>query len=76
MNTETTKLWDAFSPSLRPDEVLSLLRLGLEADDDGDGDRASDQEEATRALAPVIPGGSKRLCISDKDSRSRQAFFE
>ncbi len=36
MNTENTNLWDAFSPSLRPDQVLSLLRLGLEADDNND----------------------------------------
>ena len=25
MNTETTQLWDTFSPSLRPDEVLALF---------------------------------------------------
>ena len=37
MNTETTNLWNIpISPSLRPDQLLGLLRLGLEADDDGD----------------------------------------
>ncbi len=63
MNTETTNLWDMFSPSLRPEEVLCLLKVGLE--DDG-GDRASDQEEAMRAQASVTPDGSKHLHILDK----------
>ena len=37
MNTEATNLWDIpISPSLQPDQILGLLKLGLEADDDGD----------------------------------------
>jgi len=64
MNTEITDFWDTSSPSLRPDEVLSLLRLGLETDDNGDV--AMDQEEATPAQAPVTPGESKRLRILDR----------
>jgi len=74
MNTEITDFWDTSSPSLRPDEVLSLLRLGLETDDNDDV--AMDQEEATPAQVPVIPGGSKRLRTLDKAARSHPAPFE
>jgi len=67
MITDTTKLWDMFAPSLRPDQVLCLFRLALEPDDDSDAgseidwcgvpsdtdlqQEASDQEKATRAKA-------------------------
>lgn len=36
MNTETTELWNLSYSSLRRDQVLGLLKLGLEPDDDGD----------------------------------------
>jgi hypothetical protein len=36
MNSKTTTLWDISISSLRRDEVLGLLKLGLEADSYGD----------------------------------------
>ena len=36
MNTEAPNPWDMANPSLQSDQVLALLRLGLEADEEGD----------------------------------------
>ena len=36
MNSKTTKLWNFVISSLRRDQVLCLVRMGLEADNDGD----------------------------------------
>ena len=36
MNTEAPNPWDRASPSLRSDQVLALLRLGLEAVEESD----------------------------------------
>ncbi len=36
MNADPPNSWDMASPSLRIDQVLALLRLGLAADEEGD----------------------------------------
>ena len=47
MNSETTKLWNFVISSLRRDQVLCLVRMGLEADNDGDV--AADLESVERS---------------------------
>ena len=51
MTTETTELWNSHSLSLRRDQLIRLLRLGLEVDQNGD--MAMDKKWATRARCPI-----------------------
>jgi hypothetical protein len=53
MNAIPTKLWNVFISSLPPDQVLGLLRLGLDADIDGDV--ASDLDKSRTKLICDFP---------------------
>ena len=53
--------WNLLTSSLRRDQVLSLLRLGLEADDDGD--MASDLEAWSGAAISF----RRIVCSADSD---------
>ena len=59
---ETTELWNRLSPSLRRDQLIRLLRLGLAVDQNGD--MAMDKKIGN-ASAPSNHSAKKRSNVTE-----------
>ena len=73
MNMETAELWNRLSPSLRRDQVIRLLRLGLEVDDDGD--MTIEKKWVRRARHRITPQKGKQRHRRSTGSNSTRSGY-